>query len=211
MFSNQVGDGTYHILNRFLKWDKLYQQPENILNGYEEIASGRGYLWSRTLPLLKKYMFLGSGPDTYTMAFPQNDYLGFYNHGYEALFITKPHSLYLQIAVQTGVLSLIAFLLFYGYYFITSLRLYLKGRFSSYYAQVGVAIMIGTFAYMIAGLTNDSSITTAPVFWCLMGLGLVVNEKAKPLIMEEDARIKEEKELRGKQRQEEEAVVENHS
>ena len=193
VFSNKVGDGSYYILNRFQKWDKLYQHKENLLTGYEGFASGRGYIWSRTLPLLKKYALLGSGPDTYTMAFPQNDYLGFYNHGYESQFITKPHSLYLQIAVQTGLLSLIAFLAFYGIYFVTSIRLYLRGRFNSYYAQVGVAIFVGTFAYMITGLTNDSSITTAPVFWCLMGLGLVVNEKAKPLILEESKRIKEEK------------------
>ena len=193
VFSNQVGDGSYYLLNRFGKWDKLYQHKENLLTGYEGIASARGYIWSRTLPLLKRYTLLGSGPDTYTMAFPQNDYLGFYNHGYETQLITKPHSLYFQIAVQTGLLSLIAFLAFYGIYFVTSIRLYLRGRFNSYYAQVGVAIFVGTFAYMITGLTNDSSITTAPVFWCLMGLGLVVNEKAKPLILEESKRIKEEK------------------
>lgn len=193
VFSNQVGDGSYYLLNRFQKWDKLYQHKDNVLTGYETIASLRGYIWSRTLPLLKNYTVLGSGPDTFTMAFPQNDYLGFYNHGYESLFITKPHSLYLQIAVQTGLVSLLAFLLFYGFYFINSAKLYLRGRFNSYYAQVGVAIWIGTFAYMIAGLTNDSSITTAPVFWCLMGIGLVANEKAKPLIMEESARSREEK------------------
>lgn len=192
VFSNQLGDGTYYYYNGVYRWDKIVSPPA-VYKGYERFATGRGYLWSRTLPLIKQHILLGSGPDTFLTAFPQQDYVGFYNYGYTNMIITKPHSLYMQIAVNTGLISLIAFLAFYAMYFFASLRLYIRGRFSSYYAKVGVAILIGTTAYMVTGLTNDSSITTAPVFWCLMGLGIVANAKAKPLILEEIAAARAKK------------------
>ncbi|MDF2590518.1 MAG: hypothetical protein K0S41_4361 [Anaerocolumna sp.] len=186
-FTNQIGDGTYYHFNRFSKLDKIVNPPSAILTEYGKLASGRGYLWSRSIPLLSKYPIIGSGPNTFVMTFPQQDYVGIYNYGYELLTITKPHNFYLQTAIQTGVLSLIALMVFYGMYFISSIILYVKGCFGSYYSQVGVAIFLGTLSYMITGIANDSCITTAPVFWVLIGVGLAVNKKAKEHISEQDS------------------------
>lgn len=180
-FTNLTEDRKYYYVNPLNKLDKLKTAPSLFFRGYESFASGRGYIWSRTLPLIKDYIILGSGPDTFTMVFPQNDYVNASYWGYAGQIMTKPHNLYLQISVQTGLLSLIAFLTFYGIYFVTSIRLYFKGIFDSYYSKVGVAIFIGTVAYMVTGLTNDSSITVAPVFWTLMGIGIVINYKVEIL------------------------------
>jgi hypothetical protein len=193
LFTNQYEDGTYYHINRMGKLDKMVTAPSAVFTKYEGFATNRGYIWSRTIPLLKDYVFLGSGPDTFTTVYPQQDYINFERYGYGNGIITKPHNLYLQIATQTGILSLIAFLVFYGMYFVTSLRLYIKGRFSTYYAQVGLAIFIGTIAYMVTGLTNDSSITTAPIFWVLIGTGIAVNYKVKPMILEEVTEEKKKK------------------
>lgn len=191
-FTNQLeGGGTYYHVNRVGKLDKMVTAPSAVFTGYENFASMRGYIWSRTIPTLRNYLFLGSGPDTFVMAFPQQDYLNMSKCGFAVGLLTKPHCLYLQMGVQTGVLSLIAFLIFYGMYFISSFLLYIKGRFNSYYAQIGVAIFIGTIGYMVTGLTNDSSINTAPIFWTLIGVGIVVNHKAKQLILKEAALIKD--------------------
>jgi O-antigen ligase len=176
-FSNMLEDGTYYYLNQFNKWDKLETAPSSLFRGYESFASGRGYIWSRTIPLLKDYIILGSGPDTFVTAFPQDDYMNLNRSGFAGQTLTKPHNLYLQIAVQTGMLSLIAFLVFYGMYFVSSFRLYIRSQFDSYFEKSGVAIFIGTVAYMITGLTNDSSITVAPIFWTLMGVGIAINQK----------------------------------
>lgn len=190
-FTNQTPDGTYYYINKYGKMDKIITAPNALLlSGYEAYASGRGYIWSRTLPLLKKYIILGSGADTFMMVFPQQDYVGLYNYGYGDQLMTKPHNLYLQIGVQTGVLSLIAFLIFYGMYFISSIKLFIKGKYNSYYAQVGLAILIASVAYMVIGIANDSSLTVAPVFWTLLGLGITVNRLAKPHIEEEIAKDK---------------------
>jgi hypothetical protein len=72
-------------------------------------------------------------------------------------------------------------------YFISSVKLYFKGRYKSYYAQVGVAILVASVSYIVLGFANDSSITVAPVFWVLIGLGITVNRLAKPYIEEETA------------------------
>lgn len=193
MFTNQTPDGSYYHFNRYGKLDKIKTAPHALFSGYEKYASGRGYIWSRTLPVLKKHIILGSGADTFVMAFPQQDYVNLYNYGYGDQLMTKPHNLYLQVGTQTGLLSLIAFLVFYAMYFISSVKLYIKGRFKSYYSQVGIAILVASVSYMILGLANDSSITVAPVFWVLIGLGVTVNHLAKPFIEDEIARDKADK------------------
>jgi hypothetical protein len=190
-FTNQTADGTYYCLNRFGKLDKIVTAPSAVFTGYEYYASGRGYIWSRTIPLLKDYPILGAGADTFILAFPQRDYVNLYNYGYRTEVLSKPHNLYLQMGVQTGLLSLIAFLTFYMFYFISSFRLYMKGHFKSYYAQVGVAILVSTVGYMVMGLSNDSNLSVAPIFWVLIGLGMAVNREAKPYIEEEVALAKE--------------------
>lgn len=192
-FTNQTSDGTYYYLNRFGKLDKIITAPSAVFTGYESYASGRGYIWSRSIPLLLKYPILGSGADTFIFAFPHRDYVNLYNSGFNTEVLSKPHNLYLQMGVQTGLLSLIAFLAFYLIYFITSFRLYIKGHFNSYYAQVGVAILISTVGYMVMGISNDSNLSVAPIFWVFIGLGIAVNQKAKPFIEEEMASAKEKK------------------
>ena len=198
-FTNQTDDGSYYYLNRFGKLDKIIQAPSAVFTGYELYASSRGYIWSRTLPLLRKYPIIGSGADTYAIAFPQQDYVNLYNAGFHSELLTKPHNLFLQMGVQTGTLSMIAFLVFYLMYFISSFRLYIKGHFKSYYAQVGLAILLSTAGYMLMGIANDSSLTVAPLFWTLIGLGIAVNQKAKPFIEKEVTLAKEAKAEKQKQ------------
>lgn len=146
-----------------------------LFNNHTTLASGRGYIWSRTLPLLKDTLIYGSGPDTFILKFPQTDYAGKYSNGFGSQFISKPHNMYLQIAVQTGVFSLISFLAIYLIYFIESLRLFAKCNYKTYREKIGVFIFIGTVGYMISGLINDSTITVAPVFWTLLGIGFACN------------------------------------
>lgn len=169
----------YKYINNYGREAVIETADTAIFDGYEEFASKRGFIWARTIPLLKKYLILGSGADTFSIVFPQHDYVNAYNNGYENQLISKPHCWYLQVGVQTGVVSLLAVLVFYGMYFIQSLRLYSKQRFDSYASQVGVGVFVGSIGYMIAGLTNDSSITVAPVFWVIMGIGVTVNTMVK--------------------------------
>lgn len=183
IFTNQTEDNTYYYLNGYGKYDKILESESIGFDNYQSLGSGRGYLWSKTIPLLKKYILLGSGADTFSLIFPQNDYVGKFHWIDGNSIITKPHNMYLQIGIQTGVLSLIAFLTFYTLYFITCVKLYFKNSFDTYMSQIGVAIFIGTIGYMIAGIFNDSTITVSPVFWTLIGIGLATNYKVGKKIL----------------------------
>lgn len=178
-FSNEAGSDKegYYFYTPYGKWDKV-SNPE-VFEMKESLFSSRGYIWSRTIPLLKDYIIKGSGPDTFTLVFPHDDYIGLENNGYRGSIVTKPHNLFLQIGIQTGGISLIAFLALYLIYFIQSIRLYVKNKFESYSAQIGVGIFLATIGYMIGGITNDSTITVSPIFWILLGIGFAMNQKIK--------------------------------
>lgn len=183
-FSNQMTeDGTYYYFSGVGKLTKL--TAENVSDDFEplknksSLASGRGYIWNKTIAILKNFLFLGSGADTFALVFPNQDFVDRYNNGYDNMIITKPHSLYLQIAVQTGGLSLACFLMFYIWYFISSLRIYFKQHLNDPITTTGFAIMLGTLGYMISGLANDSTITVAPLYWAMLGMGIGINHKIK--------------------------------
>ena len=145
------------------------------LDKYSRAFSGRGFIWSRTLPLIKDNILLGTGPDTFLLNFPNEDYVAMYNGGYDGEHMTKPHNMFLQIAVQTGLISLICFLVFYFWYFGSSFRLYSKVGKNSPLAMIGIGILCGTFGYMIVAIINDSMVVIAPIFWTMIGIGLAIN------------------------------------
>ncbi len=85
--------------------------------GHEDAASGRVYIWSRAIPLLRDTLVVGYGPDTFAAAFPQQDFAGKYlAYGTSEMLVDKPHNFYLQTALSSGVLSVIVLLgLFVSY------------------------------------------------------------------------------------------------
>lgn len=174
-------DATYYYLNEYGKYMKLYRGEMvdiplfRIMGGF----SGRDYIWQYSVPLLKRTVFLGSGPDTFSFLFPQYDYVSKIQDKRTSLLITKPHNTYLQIGVQTGVLSLIAYLGFYILYFIDSAKLYFKRHYNSFAERCGAGIFIGSICYMFAGLLHDSTIGVSIVFWTLLGLGYCCNRLVK--------------------------------
>ena len=167
-------DGEYQVFTAHKKLDKLREIPAFGFSGNQHFGDKRGYIWSRTFPLLNRFLLIGSGPDTFTEVFPNDDYVGKTNMNYDGVVVTKPHNMYLQIWVQTGLLSLLAFLGMFLLYFISSIRLYYRCQFGVL-EEIGVALMLGCFGYMVAGLANDSTVAVAPVYWGMLGLGMAVN------------------------------------
>ncbi len=144
--------------------------------GREKLGSSRGYIWSRTLPLLKRAVVYGFGPDTYAIAFPQHDYIGKIRaFNTTQMIVDKPHNTYLQIGVNTGVLSLAALLLLWGFFVVQGLIVYLKNRNNDIFLMSGAGILTGVLGYLATSLANDSVVAIAPVFWTLLGTGFAVN------------------------------------
>lgn len=184
VFTNQLtDDGTYYYLTDVQSLTKLTQNTPSDdfapLIHMSSLGNGRGYIWNKTIAMLQKYLFLGSGADTFTLVYPNGDFVDKYNNGYDNLIISKPHNMYLQIAVQTGVLSLFCFLVFYAWYFFSSLRIYFKHSLNNELTIAGFSIMLGTLGYMISALANDSTATVTPLYWALMGIGIGINHKIK--------------------------------
>lgn len=181
----QVGNDDYYFYNNLEKFDFLRPIKSALPPEFESFGSGRGYIWSRSLPLLKDSLLLGSGQDTFTLVFPQDDYVGKENNGYTNVFITKPHNTYLLTAIQTGIPSLIALLLFYFIYLIGSIRIYWNCNRTSFLTQVGTGIFIGSIGYLISGFANDSDIAYSTSFWVFIGMGIAINQMVKKQIKEQ--------------------------
>lgn len=160
------------------KYDTLEEVPKADLKGMEHMASGRLYIWSRTLPLLKDYWLTGSGEDTFHLVYPQNDYTGKAMYASTPLdVIEKPHNTYLLTAVQNGILPLILFLVFYGIYFARSVKLYGQDREFDSVDWMGFGVFLSTVCFMIGGIFNDSNINISPLFWAMLGIGTGFNMK----------------------------------
>ena len=187
IFTNQIGDsGSYCYINNFFRVDNIETAKSALFTNHTTFASGRGFIWSRTIPLLKDSLLLGVGANAFAFAFPHTDYVGYYNNGFANQMLTKPHSWYLQMGVETGVVSMIAMIIFYLIYFVSSVNIYRKNSFENYSSCLGVSIFIATTSYMTMGISNDSSITVAPVFWVLIGVGIAINYKFHKIIKVEE-------------------------
>ena len=170
-------DNTIHMINGNSKEDIELDNPETIgFVGKEKLASSRGYIWSRTLPMLKDCLLLGKGPDTFVFNFPQNDLIGkLYAYDSATEIVDKPHDLYLQIATSNGLIALLAFLGIIIIYIVDSIKLYaLKTKFTES-EIVGISTFLGVIGYLFAGIFNDSLISVAPVFWIVFGVGIAIN------------------------------------
>ena len=151
--------------------------PESVgFKGKEKIGSARGYIWSRSIPLMKDTMLIGNGPDTFAIVFPQHDFLGkWWAYDTPNMIVDKVHNLYLALFINNGGLALLGFLIMMGAYIIQSLKLY---AFRAHYEQkhiLGIATVLAILGYLGAGIFNDSVVSVAPIFWILLGAGIGVN------------------------------------
>lgn len=155
---------------------KNYEYNE-FLNERGRMASGRGYIWSRSLPLMKEYLIYGAGPDNYSYAFPQGDIVGKINlwGAGNDIVVDKPHNMYIQMAINTGVLSVLAFLALIAMYAVSVVKTIWKSKFTYYIDKIDAAILISIMGYLAAGMFNDQINSVAPIFYVLLGLGIAVN------------------------------------
>lgn len=171
-------DGEWYYINRIGKLDNLRKVETCGFEHQYDLATNRGYIWSRTLPLLKETIVLGKGADNFVYAFPNDDYVGKINCGFDAQTVTKPHNMYMQIWVQDGMPACLAFVVLYLVFAIRTFSNCLMKGAGMPERKLQIAVLCGATGYMVAGLANDATICVTPIFWVLLGLGLAVNEMA---------------------------------
>ena len=170
-------EGEFHVLGTSGQLIDLIKYPSWGFVGRESFASNRGYIWSRTIPLLKDTLFIGYGPDTYALHFPNDDYVGKVQSNFDLnTLVDKPHNLYLQTAVNTGVLSLISLLAIFTMYIVSGVKVYFKKKqFDNLLEVSGIGIFFAICVYLMMSFLNDSTVSVAPVFWILLGIGISIN------------------------------------
>ncbi len=161
---------------------RLFQPGKNVrtfgFEGNEYFGNSRGYIWSRTIPMLEHTIFVGTGPDTFATVFPHYDLVGKANYLFNtATLPDKPHNMYLQMAINTGVLSLLIFLII-SLSILTRNALVIwrfkeKSSNSLYYIAMSGSVV----AYLVAGLGNDSVISISAIFWTLIGVNSIMLSK----------------------------------
>ncbi len=144
------------------------------LSRFYSTATGRGYIWLNTLPVLKECIFIGKGAGNFPFVFVQNDIAGLCNtHGTYRIITDKPHSWYLQIAVTSGIIALLAVLVLFGRFILSGLKKFIGTNGNDILENKDDLFMLclftGLCGFMVIGLANDSIITVNPFFWFNFG------------------------------------------
>ncbi len=172
--TNQFG-GMYYYLNRSGKWDSIQMPETAVFTDYPEWISGRGRIWSKSIPLLKDNLILGCGPDAFVMVYPNDDYLAEHNSGIKTEYTTRPHNWYLQMGIQTGVVSLVLILAGLVIYFLRGTHRCFRNALEDEKMKENAyfeAFFLGSITFILMGLINDSSVGVTPLFWCMFGMAL---------------------------------------
>jgi len=148
---NLFGNVIYDIYN-------IKKEVTNSVNNVksENFGNGRIKLWKNTLPVAKKYFWVGCGIDNFANVYPQSNYLIF----------DKAHNIYLQMLVTNGIFALVT-------YCVVCLIIFIKGfKFKNAFL---ISLFIAFVGYSIQAFANISVIDVAPIFYIILGL-LYTNE-----------------------------------
>ncbi|MBQ7201444.1 MAG: O-antigen ligase family protein [Eubacterium sp.] len=170
-----TGEKIMH-LNDFDRTDNIYYIDKWGFRNNDDFASGRGYIWARTFPLLVRCMLTGYGPDNFVYYYPNFDYVGKGYGAYKNMTTSKPHNMYMQIWVQDGFLVVAAMVFLYVLFMIRVFRLcYGKNRLKLEKGTTpfGVVLATATAAsgFMFVGIANDSLVGITSIYWCMLGVG----------------------------------------
>ena len=146
--------------------------------GRERWGSSRGYIWSRTLPLMPSRTIIGPGPDTYSHVFPHHDVFGLlhaFGNPYQQ--VDKAHNIYMQTWVTTGGISAMALMFIFGHYLLTTFMSLIRTRKKEgiFLHSLRFGMLAGISAYCVAAMATDSTIGSTGVFFVLLGLGYGLN------------------------------------
>ncbi len=167
------------IGNGMLPYDFNKNVETALFTEHERFGTNRGYIWSRSLPLVSNTFLIGYGADTYWLVFPQYDLIGKINiYNKNTIMVDKPHSLYLQIWLQFGGIALVIFLLLAGLFVYRSIKKikHERSREDAWpWEHIVLTGLVGmVVAYLLQGVGNDSVIATGVVYWSLLGTGMVI-------------------------------------
>lgn len=135
------------------------------------LGTGRGFIWGATLGMLKNCIVLGHGCGNFALYFPQYDSVSLIEvYNTPAMVINKPHNMYLGIAADSGVISMIAILILFGAFVIKGFKTCILHPVNDRLMHMRLGVYLSSIAYMMVGMVNDSYVCVSPVFWFIFGI-----------------------------------------
>lgn len=152
------------------------QEVTNLVEKRDDFGNGRLGIWRGTIDVIKDNVLLGVGPDSLKKADIENESI-------KNRRVDKAHCEPLQIAVTTGVPSLVIYILVVGQIGIYLLILCIKKgknlgikHINTMYTTM---VLICFASYLMQSLINISVVQVAPLYWAILGTaaGIIQDEK----------------------------------
>ena len=184
-----IKDGTFMAINPYTKKIEpiITSKKNDFFNKRTGILSGRGITWALALPVIsEKTKLIGYGADSFRHAIPNKDFLSFIKvFGSNPRKLIAAHSIYLQIAIEFGVLALFLFLAIIFLYCYHTFRLLINLSFTKWSHYLSLGCFTSVFGFTMFGFTNSSMISSSVIFWMILGLGIAVNAYNKEVNINE--------------------------
>jgi putative inorganic carbon (HCO3(-)) transporter len=153
----------------FLRDQRIFDLPF-VLWDFQEFGS-RVEIWSRAIYMIQDFPITGIGMGTFLDVADQ--FYPFLMHSQGT--VNHAHNLFLQVAVDLGVVGLIAWLSVLMAVFIVSWRVYVNGLQTDriWLMGLGAGLLCSQIALVVHGLTDAVTwgmVRPAPVVWALWGV-----------------------------------------
>lgn len=152
-------------------------RAESAFNPADSSMQGKFWIWEHVLPMIRERPVLGWGFNAVLGHIPGIGTASYYRvFGHSGVFIDVAHNDILQVAVNTGLLGLAAYLWIWATV-IRSLHRAARGA-SSPVGPEAAGILAGLVAYFVWLQFLWSHIGDANVFWVLAGVAISVSRAA---------------------------------
>jgi O-antigen ligase len=149
---------------------RLADQPKNfiwqareMMHGRldDDFGSSRGWIWKHAVAVIPDNPVFGMGPDTFLYALGEElQYEAIERYGVP---YDKAHNLFLQITVCMGIPALIAFLVFIGHIFASSVK-------KAFERPILLAFGAAALSYIIQSFFCVEVPITTPLLWIALGV-----------------------------------------
>ena len=170
--------------------------PSNVLihkdaEGKEQSVSERFTLWNRAIEMIKAHPVTGVGINTYSketdryMKDDKTNLAGYYSH-----------NSYLQMAAESGILTVMLFIAFLISSVVLGLRVIKKGILTLEEKQILKAVTVGTVGFMVFNVFETAFFSVQPtqIFYLFLGIlfSLIIRNNEK---IQEDKHNRERKDI----------------
>ena len=138
-------------------------------------GSGRVYIWTYMMDLVKERPLFGYGLDSLMYNFQHYNIDARANLETEAVIVDKPHNMYIGILYGTGIIGFIPLILLV----FTTTWASLKQVFKKQDNVVATVLAVGVLAFLFQAIFNDTLPGIGGVMWVLIGIIFAIK---RPLI-----------------------------